>query len=299
MNKRSSLAVAGGVALATLAYAAGIEPWRIQTVHWEIFAPRLPRAFDGFLIYQISDLHMSALGRRERRVIDILDSLPPADLVALTGDLIHTRDGIEPFMKLAEAIKSNIGTYAIFGNSEYKNGVQHLEFARRLQDASIPALLNQHVILERGSDEIVLAGVEDPRSELDDLELALTGVPEDVFKLALMHSPDSIADAVHYGVDLVLCGHTHGGQVVLPIVGPLVTHSWFGSRVSSGYYKGSGIRSMVGIRPGRTQLYVTRGIGMSALALRLFCRPEFTIITLRRGFPHARRIALPRMSRSR
>jgi uncharacterized protein len=297
MNRRSSLVAAGGVALATLAYAVGIEPWRIQTVHWEIFAPRLPRAFDGFLIYQISDLHMCALGRRERRVMDILGSLPAADLVVLTGDLIHTREGIEPFMKLAEAIKANIGTYAIFGNSEYKNGVQHLEFAKRLQAQSIPALLNQHVILERGGDEIVLAGVEDPRSELDDLELALTGVPDDVFKLALMHSPDSVADAVHHGVDLVLCGHTHGGQVVLPIVGPLVTHSWFGNRVSSGYYKGRRLRAMVGIRPGRTQMYVTRGIGMSALSLRLFCRPEFTILTLRRGFPHARRIPLPHVSR--
>ena len=283
------LAAAGGALAGAFAYASAIEPIWIDTVHLDLYAPRLPEAFDGYTIYQISDLHTSSLGRRERKVIEILDGLPEADLVVLTGDLIHTQRGIDPVLQLAKSIKSRDGIYAIFGNSEYKNGVRPLQFASRLHDNGIRVLLNQHVILPRGDAEIVLAGVEDPFSDHDDLEMALTGVPDDVFKLVLMHSPDGIAEAVVRGVDLVLSGHTHGGQIKFPIIGAPITHSVMGTRMSSGYYQGHRLRTVVGIRPGRTQLYVTRGIGISGIAMRFLCRPEFTTFTLHRGIPHAKR----------
>jgi hypothetical protein len=293
MKSGLKLSIAGGAALAGLAYATGIEPYWIDTVHWEITAPRLPRAFDGYTIYQLSDLHMQAIGRREKKLMSILDSLPPADLVVITGDLIHTRRGIDPLLKLTSSIKARDGIYAVFGNSEYKNGVRPLEFAGRLHENGIRVLLNQHVILPRDGQEIVLAGVEDPWSDVDDLELALTGVPEDVFKLVLMHSPDGIAEAAVRGVDLVLSGHTHGGQISFPIIGPPITHSLMGTRMSSGYYSDKRLRSVIGIRPGRTQLYVTRGLGISGIAMRFLCRPELTLLTLRRGIPRAKRRGLP------
>lgn len=284
---------AGGVALGALAYAAWVEPYWIQTVHVEIACPRLPRAFDGYTVYQISDLHMSSIGRLERQVIDILESLPPADLVVLTGDLVHTRRGIDPLLELTESIKSRDGVFAVFGNSEYKNGVRPVEFAGRLHERGIRVLLNQHAVLGKDGDEIAVVGVEDPWTGLDDLEMAVTGIPDDVFKLVLMHCPDSVADAAVRGADLVLSGHTHGGQIRLPLVGAPVTHSLMGSRMSSGYYKDKRLRSVIGIRPGRTQLYVTRGLGVSGLALRFLCRPEFTILTLRRGIPACRPVPVP------
>jgi len=286
---KSGLKLAAGLAAGALAYAIGIEPNWIETVHLDIYAPRLPEAFDGYTLYQISDLHLVSLGLRERKVMSILDTLPEADLVVLTGDMIHTRKGIDPFFELAKHIKSKDGVYAVFGNSEYKNGVRPLEFASRLHSEGIRILLNQHVVLARGDGEIALAGVEDPYSNHDDLELAVTGIPDDVFKLVLMHCPDGIAEAVVRGVDVVLSGHTHGGQINLPIIGTPITHSFMGHRMSSGYYFGNRLRTVVGIRPGRTQLYVTRGLGVSGLALRFNCRPEFTIITLKRGTPHAHR----------
>ena len=104
-----------------------------------------------------------------------------------------------------------------------------------------------------------------------------------------MHSPDGIAEAVVYGVDVALSGHTHGGQIRLPLYGALYTHSIMGKRMSDGYYSRKRLRRAVGIRPGRTQLYVTRGLGVSGLALRFLTRPELTVITLRRGLPHIRR----------
>ncbi len=279
----------GGTGLGLLAYAAGVEPYAIETVHLELFAPRLPAAFDGYVVYQISDLHMRQMGRRERLLETLLRRLPPADLVAVTGDLVHTPAGIAPFLKLAASFRANDGVYAIFGNSEHKNGVRPYAFSQTLAENGIIPLMNQHVLLSRGGAQIVLAGVDDPVNDKDDTAEALKNAPDDLFTLLLMHSPDSVADAVLRGVDVVLSGHTHGGQVRLPWYGPIYTHSMLGRRMSDGYYSRRRLRRVIGIRPGRTQLYVTRGIGISGLALRFLTRPELTILTLRRGLPRIAR----------
>ncbi len=283
-------AFAGATALGLLAYAVGVEPYLIETVHLDLYAPRLPEAFDGYTIIQVSDLHMRQIGRRERLLERLASALPPADLLAVTGDLIHTAAGVEPFLKLAEAFPSRDGAYAIFGNSEHKNGVRPYAFSRTLAEHGITPLLNRHVLLERGGARIALAGVDDPVNDLDRLGEALEGVPADLFTLLLMHSPDGIAEAVVRGVDVVLAGHTHGGQVRLPFFGAPYTHSLMGRRMSDGYYSRGRLRRAIGIRPGRTQLYVTRGIGVSGLALRFLTRPELTVITLRRGAPHMKRV---------
>lgn len=279
----------GGVGLGLLGYAAGVEPYAIETVHLELFAPRLPEAFDGYTICQISDLHMRQMGRRERLLRALLEKLPAADLIAVTGDLIHTPAGTAPFLELAQSLRAKDGVYAIFGNSEHKNGVRPYAFSQTLAASGITPLMNQHVLLSRGDAQIVLAGVDDPVSDKDDTAKALKDAPEDLFTLLLMHSPDSVADAVLRGVDVVLSGHTHGGQVSLPWYGPLYTHSMLGRRMSGGYYSRRRLRRVIGIRPGRTQLYVTRGIGISGLALRFLTRPELTIITLKRGLPSIQR----------
>ncbi len=281
--------LAGGTGLGLLAYAAGWEPYAIETVHLELFAPRLPEAFDGYTIIQVSDLHMRQMGRREKILEKLLRDLPPADLVAVTGDLIHTPAGIAPFLKLAEAFEAKDGTYAVFGNSEHKNGVRPYALARTLAENGITPLMNAHVLLSRGGAQIVLAGVDDPVNDKDDIAGALHGASPDLFTLLLMHSPDSVAEAVGRGVDVVLSGHTHGGQIRLPWYGALYTHSLLGRRMSDGYYSRGRLRRAIGIRPGRTQLYVTRGIGISGLALRFLTRPELTILTLRRGLPHVQR----------
>jgi len=280
---------AGAAALGLLAYAVGVEPYLIETVHLDLYAPRLPEAFDGYTVIQVSDLHMRQMGRRERLLERLARALPPADLVAVTGDLIHTAAGTEPFLQLAQAFPSRDGTYAIFGNSEHKNGVRPYAFSRTLAEHGIMPLLNRHVLLERGDARIALAGVDDPVNDKDRLDEALAGVPEGLFTLLLMHSPDGIAEAVVRGVDVVLAGHTHGGQVRLPFFGAPYTHSLMGRRMSDGYYSRGRLRRAIGIRPGRTQLYVTRGIGVSGLSLRFLTRPELTAITLRRGSPHMRR----------
>lgn len=280
---------AGGAGLGLLAYAVGAEPYAIETVHLDLFAPRLPQAFDGYTVVQVSDLHMRQMGRREKLLEKLLRGLPPADLVAVTGDLVHTPAGIAPFLELAEAFDAKDGVYAVWGNSEHKNGVRPHALARTLAEHQITPLMNSHVVIARGGAQIVLAGVDDPVNDKDDIAGALHGASPDLFTLLLMHSPDPIAEAVLRGVDVVLSGHTHGGQVRLPWYGALYTHSLLGRRMSDGYYSRGRLRRAVGIRPGRTQLYVTRGIGISGLALRFLTRPELTVLTLRRGLPHVSR----------
>ena len=280
----------GAAGAGLLTYAVGVEPYAIETVHLDFYAPRLPEAFEGYTIIQVSDLHMRQMGRRERLLETLLRGLPPADLVAVTGDLVHTPAGIAPFLELARAFQARDGVYAIFGNSEHKNGVRPYAFSQTLAENAIMPLMNQHVLLSRGGASIVLAGVDDPVNDKDDIAEALKDAPADLFTLLLMHSPDSIAEAALRGIDVVLSGHTHGGQIRLPWYGPLYTHSRLGRRMSDGYYSRSRLRRAIGIRPGRTQLYVTRGIGISGLALRFLTRPELTILTLRRGLPHVRRV---------
>jgi predicted MPP superfamily phosphohydrolase len=284
-TNRTVLAGALGFAAAALTYAVGIEPCFIETVYAEISLPRLPRAFDGYTILQLSDFHTRRFGRRERIVRGILGRLPRPDLAVITGDLIHTPAGEANFLRTVAELEAADGVYAIFGNSEHKNGVRPSAFAQELDRNGITPLLNKHVILEREGSSIALVGVDDPVSVKDDMKTAMEGLSDSIFKLLLMHTPDGISEAAVRGIDLSLCGHTHGGQVKLPIYGPIYTHSHLGRRMSHGYYAGKELKDIIGIRPGRTQLYVTRGVGVSGLALRFLCRPEITVITLRKGLP--------------
>jgi predicted MPP superfamily phosphohydrolase len=250
-----------------------------------LICPRLPAAFDGYRILQLSDLHMSHIGRREEILNHAIAGVGVPDLIAMTGDLIHTPRGIQPFLELAAQWRANDGIYAIFGNSEHKNGVRAPSFASALAGRGIVPLLNCSIRLDRGGESIYLLGVDDPVSGYDLIDKATQGVPHGCFQLLLMHSPDSVGLAVAHGIDLVLSGHTHGGQIKLPLIGPLHTHSHLGLSMSNGLYGGKQLHRLIGFRPGRTRLYVTRGIGVSGLAIRFLCRPEISVITLRS--PHA------------
>jgi len=292
-NAQKALGWGALTAAGLLGYAAGVEPFLIETVHQEISLPRLPLAFDGYTIYIVSDLHTRRFGPREELVRSILNSLPEPDLLALPGDMVHTGMGIAPFLKLAQSFRARDGVYAVYGNSEYKNGIRPKAFAKTLADNDIVPLLNRSLTITRGDDELEIAGVDDPVNWVDDVDVALQDVPEERCVVMLMHSPDSIAHAVRRGVDLVLSGHTHGGQIRFPLIGSPYTHVSIGPRMSSGYYARVKLKECIGIWPGRTQLYVTRGIGVSGLALRFLCRPEFTILTLRRGKPGIVRRPVP------
>jgi predicted MPP superfamily phosphohydrolase len=223
---------------------------------------------------------MKSFSFRERQVQKIASQLNPS-LIAYTGDLIHTESGIDGFLQLAKSIPSQHGAFAIYGNSEHKNGVESDKLTKILDSNGINVLVNDNQAISLGGEKIYICGVDDPTTWFDDIEKSFRGIPSESFKLLLMHNPDNIAQAAFYESDFVLSGHTHGGQVRLPLIGAPFTHSLYGVAMSSGYYGEKRLRKIVGRSPGCTQLYVSRGIGLSGANIRFLCRPEITLITLR------------------
>lgn len=274
--------IAAGVGAGLLAYASLVEPFAVQNVEVELDCPRLPAAFDGYRVLLLSDFHARHLGLRERRILEMVSRLPEHDLIAICGDLIHTPRGMDGMLRFVGQLHARDAVVATFGNSEHKNGVVPHILARRLTEVGVKMLINTSIAIERSGAHICIAGVDDPVSYHDDIDAALEDVPKERFKLLLMHTPDSVGLAVARGVDVILSGHTHGGQVQLPIVGAPFTHSLHGRRMSHGLYRNRRLGNILGYPPGRSQLYITRGIGISGLAVRFLCRPEITSITLRR-----------------
>jgi predicted MPP superfamily phosphohydrolase len=273
------LAGAGVLIAAIAAYAAGVEPYQLRVNRKTLYCPHLPESFEGLRILLLSDLHSSRYGRREKLVANVLAETA-ADIVAFTGDLVHTPHGIPVFFNIASSIKTDAHVYAVFGNSEHKNGVRPYDLAEQMRGAGITPLINASTVVSRGSESIAIIGVDDPASGHHDFVQAFKGVDRDMFQILLMHSPDTIALACAYDADIVLSGHTHGGQIRIPGYGAPYTHSRLGRRMSSGLYKGRQLQSLIGFRPRRTQLFVTRGVGVSGLAVRFFCPPEVNVITL-------------------
>ncbi len=262
-------------------YAVFVEAFWVRLTRLRLECPRLPIEFEGFTILQISDLHMGNLGRRERGAHRAAYGLKP-DITVLTGDLAFHDVAARDLMKIVRGAGAKEGTFAISGNSDVRHPVEWAAVKRVLTTEGVQLLENQHVVMERSGARIVVAGVDDPHTGLDDLPQALNGAPRDAFTLLLAHSPAIAVPAIEMGMDVVLSGHTHGGQLVLPFIGPLMTRSGHGKDLASGLFKGSKLRRIVEVDPGITQLYISRGIGASFLPMRFLCPPEVTLIELAR-----------------
>jgi|YNPMSStandDraft_2_1061718.scaffolds.fasta_scaffold01528_4 hypothetical protein len=274
-----AVGLAAAVALVALMAAQAYSP---SLVRRRVVCPRLPAAFEGFRILQLSDLHMTHLGRRERAIGRIVRGLRP-DVVVLTGDLTQDEAAARELAGIVRGAGAMEGAFAISGNADVRYPLVWAGVKRVLRDAGITVLENEHRLLRREEALMVLAGVEDPHTGLDDLRAALDGAPAGAFVLLLAHSPSIIVAAVEAGCDLVLSGHTHGGQIVLPAYGPLLTRSGYGKRLSSGLFGGERLARIIRMDPGDTQVYISRGIGSSFLPLRLLCRPEVTLFELTAG----------------
>jgi len=147
-------------------------------------------------------------------------------------------------------------------------------------------LRNENVSVDGpGGERIFVIGVDDPFTNSDDLDRALSGVPKEAFKILLAHSPSIARKAIDAGIDLVLCGHTHGGQFRLPRIGAIYVRTGFRRSISAGLYEGETLWQAVGRSPEQaayTKIYVSRGIGTSHFPLRFLCPPEIAVLRLRR-----------------
>ena len=235
----------------------------------EIFLRRLPRELDRFRIVQLSDVHHSPFTGSEqiRRAVETANSLEP-DLIALTGDYVsHERAYAAPCAEMLGRLRARHGVYAVLGNHD------HWVDASLITDlftlAGMRVLVNEGMRFEARGASFWLAGVDDTMVGMEDLPLALAGSSADEMKLLLAHNPVILRRAARAGVDLVLSGHTHGGQVTLR-----------SEREPSGRPRRRLLRGLG--RQGGTQIYVTRGLGTVVLPIRYGSPPEVSLLELRK-----------------
>lgn len=277
---KAGLLGAGGLVL----YSAEIERHWIEVIQIDIHLPNLPAAFDGMRIAQLSDIHLDEYSEPffVHHAIEKINRMAP-DAVFLTGDYVSDGPLGKPYAIGAAWRCAGLlrelqcrRVYAILGNHDLMIGAREVTAA--LTASGIPVLVNECLPMERSGGRLWLAGLDDPVKGHPNPELAIPApirnIPNEPV-IVMCHAPDYadtlLAHPAGKAVDLIVSGHTHGGQVRLPLVGALELPS-MGRKYVEGWF-----------RLGGMQLYVNRGIGTVGLPFRLDCPPEITLITLRSG----------------
>lgn len=273
LTRRSFLKLSALSAAGLALYSAEVARHELSIEEHTIRLARLPEAFRGMRVVQISDFHYAEYSEAYflREMVDRVNRLRP-DMVVLTGDFVSY--GLLPVSYARRhaggcaEILSEISCplrYAILGNHDVGVGQRYV--VGPLHENGIPVLLNQAVPLERGGQRLWVAGLNsasEGRSRPEQAIPETRGEPT----MVLAHEPDILPQVARYKVDLMLSGHTHGGQVRLPFLPPLHLPP-LGRKYVEGLF-----------RQGETQLYVNRGIGAVGLPFRLNCPPEITVLTL-------------------
>ncbi|MGI9165448.1 MAG: metallophosphoesterase [Pyrinomonadaceae bacterium] len=267
----TGLAAAPLVAVsATAAYARLIEPYNYAVPETNIFIPNLPGRFEGFRITQITDVHHSRiLGIGQvQRVVEVAQQTKP-DLIALTGDYTTSyRRYIEPCAEALGALNAPEGVWAVLGNHDHYTDPELT--TRALQNAHIPVLNNANTTIRRGPDVLQLSGIDDWSWAGTDWLRALRGLDQKRPTVLLSHQPIVLDLTESQKVSLILSGHTHGGQINLPLLGPPARFATKDLKYAHGLF-----------RRGETQLYVSSGTGVIGLPVRLGVRPEIAVLVLK------------------
>jgi len=283
-TRRKFLITAGVVAAGTLALGEDTvlrEPNQPELVKVEMALPRLPAAFDGFRIAQLSDFHYDEVFSVVpiRAAIEMVTRVHP-DLVVLTGDFVtesywkahrHSRNSARaagPCASLLGGLRSRLGSVAVLGNHDVYTDPGFVTEA--LQSHDIPVLRNRSQVFEQNGARLWFCGLDSLEGR-PNLGVAMRGIPSDEAVILLVHEPDFADTASGYPVDLQLSGHSHGGQIWLPGIGA----PWL-PRFARKYPRGQ-------YRVGPLPLYTNIGLGTIGPPVRLNCIPEVTLVTLRSG----------------
>lgn len=240
----------------------------LRAVTWEAFPPGWPRALDGFSVVQVSDLHHNryAGARYLERLRKTALALKP-DLFAFTGDYVSDRRFIPEVMRFLKGWKAPLGCYAILGNHDHWADAEAVR--RGLRKAGIRLLENETVLVRRRGAVLAITGVDDIwAGKREDAKLEK---PKADAHLLLAHQPDHAYLAQQLGVHLALMGHTHGGQIRFPWIGPLVIPADEGRKLAAGFQ-----------RRRNTLFFINSGIGAYP-PLRVLCPPEVVKLVLRSG----------------
>ncbi|MGI8468374.1 MAG: metallophosphoesterase [Pyrinomonadaceae bacterium] len=254
-------------ALAQVAREAVNETNKLTVEKIAVNLKRLPKELDGFRIAQLSDLHHSPFTSLEliNESIEIANRLAP-EMFALTGDFVsHDTAYIAPVADALSRLKSEFGSFACLGNHDHWTNAELV--TDLLRGEGITVLVNEGLRLKVRGASFWLCGVDDLTLAKTDIKAALKDSREDEMKILLAHNPKILYRAARRNVDLMLSGHTHGGQVKFREEEDKILLT---RKLSSGLY-----------RRKNTQVYITRGIGTVVVPVRYRCPPEITLIELR------------------
>lgn len=252
----------------------------LEISRYEVASQKLPESFDGFKIVQLSDLHGAEFGEDGMELVDKVGSLEP-DMIALTGDFVTDEGDLAAVEKLAARLVKLCPVYFISGNHEFGSGLA-VKVRNILERAGVKYLSNEYLTISRGDDEILLGGVEDPLAYADMLspdELAqkMNDAAPDAFKILLGHRNYWMTEYPELPVDLIFCGHAHGGLIRIPGVGGLIGTD---RRLFPDFDAGQ-------FNNGRYTLIVSRGLGNSVSIPRIFNRPEIVCVELSSAYARA------------
>jgi uncharacterized protein len=277
ITRRTFLVGSGAAAAGLALYAGEIARHEIDIVERPISIRNLPSSFHGYRIVQISDIHLDEFTEPYflERVIRRVNALAP-DLVLITGDFVTLGaftavSGAHAIHRCAELLSTLTSPlrYACLGNHDVGFGASVI--VDTLHRNGVSVLVNQNIPIERNGSRLWLCGADDPGTSHPDLNLAIPAQPDGPVIL-MAHEPDFADQVVRHPraplIDLMLSGHSHGGQIRLPFLGPLVLPP-LGRHYPEGLF-----------RFNQMQLYVNRGLGTVGLPFRLNCPPEVTVLTL-------------------
>ncbi len=245
-----------------------LEPNRLQVTRETFYLPGLGGGPEGVSLVFVSDLHVRRPGRLHRRMAEEIAAFGP-DLILLGGDYFTWLTRTDTLAGYLGSFEAPGGVYAIQGNWEYKVRMTHGRLAGLLAEEGIRLLINEHLTIRIRGAAFVLLGLDDPYTGHSDFYSTFLELPGNLPQLLLAHSPEIFRKAQRWGVDLVLSGHTHGGQMNFPLIGPLWLPPGSRQTVAGRFYLDG------------TWLFVSRGVGTSIIPARLRCPPELVLITLK------------------
>lgn len=256
-----------------LIWSVFIEPASLVVSEYAIDLPSWPPNLNGLKIAVLSDFHVGSLHIGSEKLREIVDrtNKQDADLILLLGDYVSAGRktcSVKPatFTSQLARLKAKLGVYAILGNHDWwYNGT---EVKNCLEAANITVLEDSTVMLQYNQCSFCLAGLKDLWTRKPNIEATLAQVDSSLPMIVMSHNPD-VFSAIPQRVTLTIAGHTHGGQVSLPLLGPTIVPSDFGARYAKG----------VVVEDGK-HLFVSSGIGTSVLPIRFGVPPEISILTL-------------------
>lgn len=273
----AAVALGTGAAAATVAgWALVVEPRRLVVRRLDLRLPHWPRALDGLRVALVSDVHAGGLHMDAARVERVARRVQRehADLIAVLGDVVDVEAPFtdeddaepEPVAVALGRLRAPMGVVAVLGNHDWRAGGHRV--ARSLRDAGLTVLENDALRVGGGRRSLWLAGLADATERTPDVGGTLAAVPDGEPVIVLSHDPD-VFPRIPERVALTLSGHTHGGQIAVPVLRRAWTPSRFGERYAGGH-----------VVEGGRHLVVSRGIGTSSWPLRLGAPPELVVLRL-------------------